>query len=63
MVESPAMETIRRAGTRVFFRLGQTIESGPKKYGTFPPKDFEKWARICEHVIRMMPNSFAIVEW
>ena len=46
------LDNIRRAGTEVFFRLGQTIEHGPKKYGVLPPKDFEKWARICEHVIR-----------
>ena len=46
------LNTIRMAGTEVFFRLGQTIEHGPKKYGALPPKDFAKWARICEHVIR-----------
>jgi len=46
------LNTIRAAGTEVFFRLGQTIEHGPKKYGIYPPKDFAKWARICEHVIR-----------
>ena len=46
------LDNIRRAGTAVFFRLGQTIEHGPKKYGVLPPKDFGKWARICEHVIR-----------
>ena len=46
------LNTIRMAGTEVFFRLGQTIEHGPKKYGVLPPKDFAKWARICEHVIR-----------
>ena len=46
------LDTIRAAGAEVFFRLGQTIEHGPKKYGVYPPKDFAKWARICEHVIR-----------
>ena len=46
------LDSIHRAGTEVFFRLGQTIEHGPKKYGVLPPKDFAKWARICEHVIR-----------
>ena len=46
------LDCIRRVGTKIFFRLGQTIESGPKKYGTLPPKDFAKWARICEHVVR-----------
>lgn len=39
------------AGTETFFRLGQTIEHRIKKYHIFPPKDFAKWARICEHVI------------
>ena len=40
------------AGTKTFFRLGQTIEHQIKKHGTIPPKDFNKWARICEHIIR-----------
>lgn len=40
------------AGTETFFRLGQTIEHLIKKYGSFPPKDFKKWAVICEHIIR-----------
>ena len=30
------LDTIRRAGTEVYFRLGQTIEHGPKKYGALP---------------------------
>ena len=46
------LDTMVRAGTKPFFRLGQTIEHGPKKYGALPPKDFSKWARVCEHVIR-----------
>jgi hypothetical protein len=46
------LDCIRRAGTQVFFRLGQTIEHGPKKYGVLPPKDYAKWARICEHIIK-----------
>ena len=39
------------AGTETFFRLGQTIEHQIKKHGTLPPKDFYKWAQICEHII------------
>ena len=53
------LDNIRRAGTEVFFRLGQTIEHGPKKYGVLPPKDFAKWARICEHVIRHYNEGWA----
>lgn len=40
------------AGTETFFRLGQTIEHQIKKHGTIPPKDFKKWAVICEHIIK-----------
>ena len=53
------LDNIRRAGTAVFFRLGQSIEHGPKKYGVLPPKDFGKWARICEHVIRHYTEGWA----
>ena len=45
------MEDILSVGTKPFFRLGASIEHG-KKVGTYPPKDFHKWARICEHIIR-----------
>ena len=40
------------AGTETFFRLGQSIEHHIKKHATLPPADFEKWAKICEHIIR-----------
>ena len=53
------LDNIRRAGTEVFFRLGYTIEHGPKKYGVLPPKDFAKWARICEHIIRHYNEGWA----
>lgn len=46
------LDTIQRAGTKIYYRLGQTIEHGPKKYGVLPPKDFAKWARICEGIVR-----------
>ncbi len=39
-------------GTKIFYRLGSKIEHETKKYGTLPPPDFHKWARICEHIIR-----------
>ena len=47
------------AGTETFFRLGQTIEHQIKKHGTLPPKDFHKWARICEHIIRHYNEGWA----
>lgn len=47
------------AGTRTFFRLGQTIEHQITKHGTLPPKDFHKWAVICEHIIRHYTEGWA----
>lgn len=45
--------------TRVFFRLGQKIEHFIKKYNIYPPKDFKKWAVICEHIIRHYNEGWA----
>lgn len=46
------MQMLLAAGTKPFYRLGQAIEHLPKKYGVMPPADFQKWAEICEHIIR-----------
>ncbi len=46
-------------GTAVFYRLGQSIEHQIKKHATIPPKDFKKWAEICEHVIRHYNEGWA----
>ena len=53
------LDAIRRTGTEIYYRLGQTIEHGPKKYGVLPPKDFAKWARICEHIIAHYNEGWA----
>ncbi len=48
-------------GVEPFYRLGVTIENyvDIRRYRTEPPKDFEKWARICEHVIRHYTEGWA----
>ena len=40
-------------GIKPFYRLGTTIENFHKikAYHIFPPKDYAKWARICEHIV------------
>ena len=53
------LKRIRDMGTEVFFRLGQKIEHHVKKYGILPPKDFRKWAQICEHIIRHYNEGWA----
>lgn len=50
---------ILEAGTKVFYRLGTKIEHEVKKYNTLPPKDFKKWAEICEHVIMHYNEGWA----
>ena len=47
------------ADVRTFYRLGSKIEHGVKKYGTLPPKDFHKWAVICEHIVRHYTEGWA----
>ncbi len=48
-------------GVEPFFRLGTTIENyAPvRRYRIDPPRDFAKWARICEHVIRHYTEGWA----
>lgn len=46
-------------GCKMFYRLGSKIEHEAKKYQTKPPKDFKKWARICEHIIAHMCYGWA----
>lgn len=43
------------------YRLGVTIENYQhiKTYRLFPPSDFSKWARICEHIIRHYNEGWA----
>ena len=49
------------SGVEPFYRLGVTIEndSAIRAYRIFPPKDYAKWARICEHVIRHYTEGWA----
>ncbi len=49
------------SGIEPYFRLGVTIENAHmiKAYRIFPPKDPEKWARICEHIVRHYNEGWA----
>ena len=53
------VNAVGKVGSKVFYRLGSKIEHGPKKYGTVPPRDYAKWARICEHIIRHYTEGWA----
>lgn len=53
------MKRMVEAGTKPFFRLGQSIEHQVKKYGIYPPSDYKKWAKICEHIVRHYNEGWA----
>lgn len=54
------MEALVEHHIEPFFRLGVTIEnSSIKAYRIFPPADPQKWAVICEHVIRHYTEGWA----
>ncbi len=50
---------IQQTGTQAYYRLGVTIEWGSKKYTSLPPRDFVKFAKICEHIIRHYNEGWA----
>ncbi len=49
------------ADVEPYFRLGVTIENHRliQRFTTYPPEDFDKWARICEHIIRHYNEGWA----
>ena len=55
------LRNLVNSGCKIFYRLGITIENfyAIKAYRTAPPKDFKKWARICEGVIRHYNHGWA----
>ena len=55
------LSNVVKSGTKIFYRLGVTIENNwqIKAYNIHPPKDYNKWARICEHIIRHYNEGWA----
>ena len=53
------LRMIEAGGAKVFYRLGSKIEHWSKKYNTLPPADFNKWAVVCEHIIRHYTEGWA----
>ncbi len=55
------LKEICAQGSMPYFRLGVTIENYHyiKAYNIYPPKDFDKWARICERIIAHYNEGWA----
>ncbi len=52
---------LHKNGLKPYYRLGVTIENHAevKSYHINPPKDFAKWARICERIIAHYNDGWA----
>ena len=56
------LEELHKYGVEPVYRLGVTIENAVALYASprvYPPADYGKWARICEHVIRHYTEGWA----
>ena len=53
------IEKCIEVGAEPLFRLGVSIEHAPVKRYIYPPADFDKWARICEHIIAHYNEGWA----
>jgi len=53
------IQKILDTGAKIVYRLGVSIEHTEKKYYTHPPKDFDRWARICIGIIKHYNQGWA----
>ncbi len=53
------LQHILKTGAQIIYRLGCTIEHQQTKRYIYPPKDYLKWAKICEHIIRHVNEGWA----
>jgi len=53
------LKSIRKSGAKVYYRLGQKIEHGAKKYHT-KPANFAKWARVAARIVERYSD---VVYW
>lgn len=55
------LKGLEKTNTKIFYRLGVTIENNHhiKAYRIFPPKDYLKWAKICEGIIKHYTQGWA----
>lgn len=53
------LQSILEVGSRIYYRLGQSIEHTRVKYRVHPPPDAQKWADICAGIIRHYTQGWA----
>lgn len=53
------LASIKNTGAEIFYRLGESLEPYARKIFAKSPRDAEKWARICEHIIMHYNEGWA----
>lgn len=53
------LQAIADVGSRIVYRLGESIEHTPHKYYVNPPADPDKWAAICVGIARHYTEGWA----
>jgi xylan 1,4-beta-xylosidase len=53
------IRAIKNTGAKVIYRLGESIDHGKYKRFARPPKDFDKWVRICLHIVMHYNEGWA----
>ncbi len=53
------IQEIINVGSKIVYRLGESIEHTPRKYHVHPPKDYEKWAKICLGIVKHYNQGWA----
>ena len=53
------ISAVVKAGAQVIYRLGESLDAFIVKRRVDPPKDFAKWARICERIIAHYNEGWA----
>ena len=53
------VEAVRAAGAEPIIRLGESLDGYARKLYVRPPRDLEKWASVCEHIILHYNEGFA----
>ena len=51
--------SILNVGTKIIYRLGETIASSDNRKYVTPPVDFKKYAKICVHIIKHYNDGWA----
>lgn len=53
------LQAIVAVGSKIVYRLGESIEHTPRKYRVHPPGDPARWAQICLGIIRHYNEGWA----